>query len=171
MPDIRMVLNRSRCDIVDTALHPCVRLKRYEEEGVLSFVPPDSAFKLATYVLRKEYPIPIAFRPKIKYDELSHAGELDISVTPQYSRGPGADGSIEDCVVTLQFTEEVSTMSLSSNIGSTHFDPARKVCKWTVGQVPMGRTATMTGGLALDPTMPTPKRKPSVLIQFKWADH
>mmetsp|Transcript_15521 Transcript_15521/g.63296 ORF Transcript_15521/g.63296 Transcript_15521/m.63296 type:complete len:367 (-) Transcript_15521:235-1335(-) len=167
MPDVQMVLNRSRYDIVDTALHPCVRLKRYEEEGVLSFVPPDSAFKLATYVLRKEYPIPISVRPKIKYDELSHAGELSVAVTPQYSRGPGADGSIEDCIVTIQFTEEVSSTSLSSNIGSTHFDSARKVCTWTVGQVPFGRTAMMTGGLALDPTMPTPKRQPSVLLQFK----
>ena len=30
-------------------MHPCVRLSRYERDKVMSFVPPDGKFKLASY--------------------------------------------------------------------------------------------------------------------------
>ncbi|KZS02525.1 AP-3 complex subunit mu-1, partial [Daphnia magna] len=33
----------------DVSLHPCVRLKRWENERILSFVPPDGSFCLMTY--------------------------------------------------------------------------------------------------------------------------
>lgn len=35
--------------ILSPGLHPCVRSRRWFKEGVLSFIPPDSAFDLATF--------------------------------------------------------------------------------------------------------------------------
>ena len=33
----------------DVSFHPCVRFKRWENEKILSFVPPDGNFRLISY--------------------------------------------------------------------------------------------------------------------------
>jgi AP-3 complex subunit mu len=33
----------------DVSFHPCVRFKRWENERLLSFVPPDGNFRLVSY--------------------------------------------------------------------------------------------------------------------------
>lgn len=54
MPDLTITLNRVQDEFDNVALHHCVRLLRYEKDGVLSFVPPDGAFTLMKYVVRKK---------------------------------------------------------------------------------------------------------------------
>lgn len=48
MPDL--TLSFTNPAIIDEVnFHPCVRLTRYERDRVMSFVPPDGKFKLASY--------------------------------------------------------------------------------------------------------------------------
>lgn len=47
-PDL--VLKFTNASMIDDAsFHPCVRLKRYEREKVVSFIPPDGKFKLMEF--------------------------------------------------------------------------------------------------------------------------
>ena len=39
-------------------MHPCVRLSRYERDRVMSFVPPDGKFKLASYSVNTSGQVP-----------------------------------------------------------------------------------------------------------------
>ena len=48
MPDLTLVYKNSRV-LDDCSFHPCVRLKRWDVERVVSFVPPDGKFKLMSY--------------------------------------------------------------------------------------------------------------------------
>ena len=48
MPDLSMSFINPRL-LDDVSFHPCVRLKRWESEKVLSFVPPDGSFVLMSY--------------------------------------------------------------------------------------------------------------------------
>jgi len=40
--------------VEDCSFHPCVRYRRYEDEGVISFVPPDGEFCLMKYRVKPE---------------------------------------------------------------------------------------------------------------------
>jgi AP-3 complex subunit mu len=39
----------------DVRFHPCVKMKAWEMDKVLSFVPPDGAFKLMSYRWERSY--------------------------------------------------------------------------------------------------------------------
>ena len=48
IPDLTLTF----CDpslLDDCSLHPCVRLRKFESERVISFVPPDGDFTLCEY--------------------------------------------------------------------------------------------------------------------------
>ncbi|KAJ1892576.1 hypothetical protein LPJ66_006264 [Kickxella alabastrina] len=48
MPDLLLALNQPEV-MDDVAFHPCVRINKWENEGVIGFVPPDGQFKLASF--------------------------------------------------------------------------------------------------------------------------
>ena len=43
------ILKKKNNEKDDVSFHPCVRYNRFEQNKVLSFVPPDGQFKLMTY--------------------------------------------------------------------------------------------------------------------------
>ena len=47
-PDLLLCFENWRL-MQDIGFHPCVRLKKWEQEKVVSFIPPDGRFILATY--------------------------------------------------------------------------------------------------------------------------
>ena len=50
MPDLCLNFINPRV-LDDVSFHPCVRYKKWEQEKVLSFVPPDGNFRLISYHL------------------------------------------------------------------------------------------------------------------------
>lgn len=48
MPDLSLLFYNPRV-LEDVAFHPCIRYSRWDQSKVLSFVPPDGAFKLMEY--------------------------------------------------------------------------------------------------------------------------
>ncbi|CAF5140387.1 unnamed protein product, partial [Rotaria sp. Silwood1] len=48
MPDLTLSFVNPRL-LDDVSFHPCVRLKKWESERVLSFIPPDGNFRLISY--------------------------------------------------------------------------------------------------------------------------
>ncbi|KAJ2723204.1 hypothetical protein GGI07_002773 [Coemansia sp. Benny D115] len=53
MPDLLLSLNRAMY-LDDVVFHPCVRINKWENEGVIAFVPPDGQFRLATFHVAAE---------------------------------------------------------------------------------------------------------------------
>lgn len=48
MPDLSLSFNQPHI-VDDVSFHPCVRYNRWEQNKVVSFVPPDGQFKLMSY--------------------------------------------------------------------------------------------------------------------------
>lgn len=76
----------------DVSLHPCVRLKRWENERILSFVPPDGSFCLMTYHVgcQSAVAIPIYIRHNFflpKENSQSQTGKIEITVGPRQTMG------------------------------------------------------------------------------------
>ncbi|CAI9768910.1 unnamed protein product [Fraxinus pennsylvanica] len=79
----------------DVRFHPCVRLRLWEANQILSFVPPDGEFKLLRYRVKKLKSTPIYVNPQLSLD----SGTCLISVLVGIRNDPGKSiGSI-----TVQF--------------------------------------------------------------------
>lgn len=65
----------------DVSLHHCVRSKKYEDSGILSFVPPDGPFKLMDFTIRdtSALSLPVDAQARVERDE--HAGTASVSVS------------------------------------------------------------------------------------------
>ncbi|KAK2566040.1 AP-3 complex subunit mu-1 [Acropora cervicornis] len=89
MPDLSLCFVNSRL-LEDPSFHPCVRLKRWESEKVLSFVPPDGNYRLLSYhITTGTVAIPVYAKPQVTYNE------------------------VEDVVVTVPFPKQVLNVNLT----------------------------------------------------------
>nr|GMD97728.1 AP-3 complex subunit mu [Ipomoea batatas] len=69
----------------DVQFHPCVRLRPWESNQILSFVPPDGHFKLTSYRVKKLKSTPIYVKPQLSSD----SGTCRISLLVGIKNDPG----------------------------------------------------------------------------------
>ena len=125
MPDLLLSIgNKNSIDPGLTSLHPCVRVSRYERDGVISFVPPDGPFRLMEYMitLRNEHHLPLDIRPAVNFTK----GNEKIEILVKTSR-LARDKAIEYLSVSVALPKEVSNVMMTSDIGSSSYDQKRKV--------------------------------------------
>ncbi|KAK5583039.1 hypothetical protein RB653_004629 [Dictyostelium firmibasis] len=166
MPDLTMTFNNPRM-LDDVSFHPCVRYSRWENDRVLSFIPPDGNFKLLTYRVKGINQFPIYVKPQISYSEGSSSmGRVNVTI--------GAKGynvqnklSIEDVVATIPFSKTTSSTNLTANIGSFGMDEQTKILKWNIGKIPKEKTPFLNGSVSLIAGSMTPESTPSIMLQFK----
>lgn len=90
-PDLTLSFMNPRL-MDDVSFHPCVRYKRWENEKILSFVPPDGNFCLMTYHVscQSAVAIPIYVRHHFflpKENSNSQTGKIEITVGPRQTMG------------------------------------------------------------------------------------
>lgn len=101
MPDLTLTFLNARL-FDDVSFHPCVRFRRWENERLLSFVPPDGNFRLMSYHIGSQnaVAIPIFVRHTVSFKN----GKLDMSVGPKQSMGK----TIEDVLVEVHMPKSVT---------------------------------------------------------------
>jgi len=161
MPDLSLsFVNPSILD--DVSFHPCVRYNRYEQSKVISFVPPDGAFKLMNYRVKGQLQLPIYVKPQISFNQ--NGGRVSVMVGTKNTQGK----PVEDMVVTIQFPKTVGSASLSANVGQCQYEDITKVCKWTIGKIPKEKTPLLEGSVSLPPGGQVPEaNSTSILADFK----
>ncbi|XP_063722311.1 AP-3 complex subunit mu-1-like [Symsagittifera roscoffensis] len=162
MPDLCLNFINPRV-LDDVSFHPCVRYKKWEQEKVLSFVPPDGNFRLISYHLSSNnvVAIPMYCRSSVSFKDGS--GKLDITIGPKQTMGK----LLEDVVITVPFNKVVLTVTLTGNQGATSFDPATKIFTWKVGKIdPQRLTPTLKGNIQFPVGSPIPEN-PTVMVDFK----
>ncbi|EFO96759.1 CRE-APM-3 protein [Caenorhabditis remanei] len=160
MPDLTMTLINPRL-LDDVSFHPCVRYKRWENEKVLSFVPPDGNFRLLSYHIAAQnmVAIPIYVRQVISLKP--NAGKLDLTVGPKLSMGK----VLEDVVLEITMPKCVQNCNLVASHGKIAFDPTTKLMQWTIGKIEVGKPSTLKGSIAVSGTV-VPE-SPSISLKFK----
>ena len=153
VPDLLLTFN-DPCLIDDCSFHPCVRYARFENEGVLSFVPPDGNFELMRYRIdaqkvRTLFP-PVYCNAQWSCDKpaggatepsASQTGRLalNVGVTSLSSlifsplaRKSGA-AQVEDFSVSIPFPKGTkSATDFRVNMGTVLYDEVSKVARWNV---------------------------------------
>jgi len=130
--------------IDDCSFHPCVRYTRFEQDKVVSFVPPDGPFELMRYRVSNTTKVvpPIYCQSQILYDPAQDSqGRVSCTVGVKHSsslvtqnKGKGAV-AIEDIVVTLPFPKAIKTAMLTATVGTVVYDEHTKVATWTIGSL------------------------------------
>ena len=98
MPDLTMAF-ADTSPLRDARFHPCVRVKRFRSDGVLSFVPPDGSFRLADFCppAPKGGLLPIYVTPQFAWEIVEAGARSGGDVAGEQGQGsPG--GSSAGCV-------------------------------------------------------------------------
>lgn len=162
MPDLSLCFVNSRL-LEDPSFHPCVRLKRWESEKVLSFVPPDGNYRLLSYhITTGTVAIPVYAKPQVAYNE-GGSGRFDLTVGPKQTMGK----LVEDVVVTVPFPKQVLNVNLTPSVGSCSFDPVKKELVWDVGKILPQKLPNLRGSMSLQTGVPPPDESCTISIQFK----
>lgn len=90
-PDLTLSFVNPRL-LDDVSFHPCIRFKRWENERILSFVPPDGNFCLMNYHVscQSAVAIPVYIRHTFflpKESNQSQTGKLEMTVGPRQTMG------------------------------------------------------------------------------------
>jgi len=160
MPDLTLRFTNPRI-LDDVSFHHCVRYNRYEHDRVISFIPPDGNFKLMDYRVTGQIQLPIYVKPQIMYSDLG--GKVNVMVGPKHV----TDKPIESVVLTIPFSKNSGSATLSANVGTVQYDEITKVCKWSIGKLPKDKTPMLEGTVNLSPGTPPPESNPVVTIDFR----
>ncbi|CAJ0959174.1 unnamed protein product, partial [Mesorhabditis belari] len=160
MPDLTMTLVNPRL-LDDVSFHPCVRFKRWENERVLSFVPPDGNFRLLSYHIAAQnmVAIPVYMRHSIQLK--GGTGRLELTVGPKQSMGK----MLEEVVVEMSMPKAVLNCSLVPSHGKYSFDPTSKLLQWNVGKIELGKPPTLKGTVSISGTAAC--EPPPITVKFK----
>ncbi|EEC50842.1 predicted protein [Phaeodactylum tricornutum CCAP 1055/1] len=141
VPDLLLTFKEP--DLIDDcSFHPCVRYARFENDKVVSFVPPDGNFELMRYRIHPErarnFSPPVYCHP-----QWSYSSSTDASLVFSASRkGPL---QVEEVAVLIPFPKQTrTTAGFQVNIGSVMYDEAAKVARWTLGKMDASRKATLS---------------------------
>ncbi|XP_047945012.1 AP-3 complex subunit mu-like isoform X1 [Salvia hispanica] len=144
----------------DVRFHPCVRLRPWEANQILSFVPPDGQFTLMSYRVKKLKSTPIYVKPQFTSD----SGTCRVSVLVGIRNDPGK--SIDNIAVQFKLPPCVKSSDLSSNYGSVNV-LADKTCSWTIGRMPKDKAPSMSGTLVLETGMDRLHVFPTFQVGFR----
>lgn len=140
--------------------HPCVRLRPWESNQILSFVPPDGQFRLMNYRIKKLKNTPIYVKPQLTSD----SGTCRISVLVGIRNDPGKP--IDSVTLQFQLPPCISSADLKSNHGTVDI-LSNKTCTWSIGRIPKDKSPSMSGTLALEAGLERLHVFPSFQLGFK----
>jgi AP-3 complex subunit mu len=135
MPDLSLSWMNAKI-FNDAHFHPCIRLKRWNVEKLLSFIPPDGQFELMKYqaIMNNANSLPFSIRANSSVTN----GRLDLTISPKrlFSAKP-----VEHLLIISQLPSNVNNLNLTANVGSYSFNSIDKVLKWDIGKLIQGKTA------------------------------
>ncbi|KAL3515913.1 hypothetical protein ACH5RR_022815 [Cinchona calisaya] len=144
----------------DVRFHPCIRLRPWESQQILSFVPPDGQFKLMSYRVKKLKNIPIYVNPQLSSD----SGICRISVLVGIRNDPRKP--IDSITVEFLLPPCVLSADLTSNHGTVNI-LANKTCSWSIGRLPKDKAPSMSGTMVLEPGLERLHMFPSFQVGFR----
>lgn len=157
MPDLRLGLNdkgifnnesnNKNIELEDIKFHQCVRLSKFENEKIITFIPPDGVFTLMSYRLSSnqflQKPL-ILVNCKTKVHKHSRV-EIICTVRAQIKKRSVAN-NVE---VTIPLPEDADSPKFESEYGSIKWRPEQSCLIWKLKTFPGGKQFMMKAELGL----------------------
>lgn len=162
MPDLSLSFVNPRL-LDDVSFHPCIRFKRWENEKILSFVPPDGNFRLISYHIGPQnmVAIPIYVKHNIMMKEGS-GGKLDITIGPKQTMGK----TVENIILEIPFSKSVLNTTMTPSQGTYTFEPVSKLLSWHVGKMDTNKLPNIRGNIIMQSGQSVPESNPTLTVHF-----
>lgn len=175
MPDLRLGLNDkgifkregndTESGLEDVKFHQCVRLLKFENEKIITFIPPDGEFELMSY--RLSMPI----KPLIWVDcrikkHLNSRVEIKAKARAQIKKRSIAN----DVEISIPVPEDADSPKFQTSSGSVKYLPETLCVVWKIKQFNGGKEAAMIAELGLPSVEnedPTFKLKRPISVKFQ----
>ncbi|KAG5417867.1 apm1 [Candida metapsilosis] len=161
MPDLRLGLNDKglftsnddsstegkNVEMEDIKFHQCVRLSKFENEKIITFIPPDGEFTLMSYRLSSAQfltkPLMLV-NCKTKIHKHSRI-EINCTIKAQIKKKSTAN-NVE---VIIPIPDDADTPKTESEYGSIKWIPEKSCLVWKLKTFPGGKTFSMRAELGL----------------------
>uniref|UniRef100_A0A5S6R3C4 MHD domain-containing protein n=1 Tax=Trichuris muris TaxID=70415 RepID=A0A5S6R3C4_TRIMR len=162
MPDLTLSFVNPRL-FDDVSFHPCVRLKRWESDRVLSFVPPDGRFRLMTFHIGSQSRVtpPIQVRHSFSFKS-GESGKFDLSVSLLHYVGK----TLEDVLFTISMPKFVVNCNPIPSQGRSSFDSTSKTLVWEVGKLEAATAASLHGVVTVQAAQSSAGGSPIINVRF-----
>jgi len=132
-PECRLNL-RNPDYLKNASFHPCVRVGKFREQNVLSFIPPDGTFTLCSYWLRdcmQNFPITVSGGLTFHED----MGKLHFSIQPRLAVMHNASVFLDRVTVNFILPDTVASCDLHTEVGQYKFISSECSLVWTIGKL------------------------------------
>jgi len=160
MPHLSLIFNYPKM-LSDVSFHPCVRHNVWDQQRIISFIPPDGNFKLMDYRISSNIQPPMYCKPTITFHD--GVGNFSITVGPRHSQSK----PIDEVKVKIPFPKSVSSVRCTPIVGKWSFDETTKMATWEIGKLPMAKSPVLEGHITLQSGKKVPESYPTVLLEFR----
>jgi len=116
-------------EMEDVKFHQCVSLSRFDEEGIISFIPPDGEFELLSYRLSAN--IKPLYVVEAIVDSHAHSRvEYLVKVRTQYKQRSVAN----NVKIIIPVPPDADSPRFRASIGSVQYSPGQNCIIWTIRQ-------------------------------------
>ncbi|XP_072430438.1 AP-1 complex subunit mu-1-like [Chiloscyllium punctatum] len=150
-------------DFEDVKFHSCVRLSRFENERVISFIPPDKDFELMSYRITSQVQ-PYLF-VEANVQRYTHSRiEITAKVKGKFKERLTAT----DVAIIIPVPSDASSPKFSTAKGCVEWVPEDSVIIWSINSIQGGKEFMMKAHLGL-PSVEAeePEAKPPIRVKFK----
>jgi len=154
-------------EMEDVTFHQCVRLTRFTEDRVITFIPPDGEFELMSYRLNTNVKPLIWVESHIEAHKNSRI-EYAIKARSQFKQRSTAN----NVQITIPVPKNAATPKLKASFGTVKYAPEKDALIWTIKQFEGGKDHLLRAHFALSSTYGTeaedqPTGKPPITISFE----
>ncbi|SCU90268.1 LAMI_0E01332g1_1 [Lachancea mirantina] len=155
---------KSNIELEDLKFHQCVRLSKFENEKIITFIPPDGDFELMNYRLTTPIKPLIWCDVKIQVHSRSRI-EIHCRAAAQIKKKSTAN-NVE---ITIPVPEDVDSPKFRYFHGSVKYLPEKNAIVWKIKTFPGGKEYSMAAQMGLPSVtdVDTPKSKRPVQVKFQ----
>jgi len=164
-PELTVALNTPAI-VCDMAMHPCVRVKVWEQTKTLSFLPPDGDTVIAEFRIDRTVrpALPLYVNPRVVFEEAASRLKVELQVGTKFLQQASFVGKV---TLSMQLPHETVSTTLSADAGSVNVDLHSGKCVWTVGRLEPAKSPILSGFIILRSGTPKPAKMPLVHVRFE----
>lgn len=155
---------RSNIELEDLKFHQCVRLSKFENEKIITFIPPDGDFELMNYRLSTPIKPLIWCDVKIQVHSKSRI-EIHCRAKAQIKKKSTAN-NVE---ILIPIPDDADSPKFKYSHGSVKWVPEKSAIIWKLKSFPGGKEYSMAAQLGLPSIsdLEIPKAKRPVQVKFQ----
>jgi len=152
-------------EMEDVNFHQCVSLNNYEQDGSISFIPPDGRFQLLSYRLSRNTNKPVFWVEAIVNTHKHSRVEYLVKVRSQFK----ASCTANNVTLLIPVPQDVDSPKFRTNRGIVEYVPGKNAMAWMIPKFEGGREFMLRAHFGLPSTSDEEKEdnKRPIAVKFE----